>query len=481
MGFSLSYITFYATLATLCIAQAPDTLWTRTYGGSDADIGWSIHETADSGYIIAGGTTSFGAGESDVYLIKTDRNGDTIWTKTYGGTGYDAAYSVQQTIDGGYIVVGYTYSFGAGESDVYIIKTDNKGDTVWTKTYGTIRLDFGRFVQQTNDHGYIIVGIKDTVGGSDVFLLKLNANGDTLWTKTYGEAYSNVGRSVQECADGGYIIAGRKGISATNWDVWLIRTNTNGDTLWTKSYGGQGMEEGYSVQVTTDGGFIIIGYMESYSPPEAGVYLIRTNPMGDTLWTKRYNTASGDRGESVHVTSDGGYVITGYMNYDVCIIRTNEYGDTLWTKAIGGQDYDYGHSIDLTFDEGYVIVGHTLSFGGFWCDIYLIKIAPDTLGIEENQTADFYLASLEIYPNPFNEKTDIRFHVADRIHTTIEIYDATGRLVKIFLMPTVYPLMPAVVSWNGHDDSGCKLPNGVYFVTLQTEDYSVTKKLLLLR
>jgi len=139
-------------------AQGPDTLWTRTYGGVNVDYGLSVQQTSDGGYIVAGYTRSFGEEGTDVYLIKTDANGDTIWTKTYGGARDDIGYSVQQTCDDGYVITGYTKSFGAGGPDIYLIKTNATGDTVWTKTYGGNRSDVGNSVQQTSDSGYIVAG-----------------------------------------------------------------------------------------------------------------------------------------------------------------------------------------------------------------------------------------------------------------------------------------------------------------------------------
>jgi hypothetical protein len=206
-----------ALCTSLANAQAPDTLWTKKYGGSDYENGYSVQQTSDSSYVIVGRTSSFGSGLEDVYFIKTNANGDTLWTKTYGGIDYDAGRAVQQTTDGGYIIAGRTSSSGAGSADVYLIKTNADGDTLWTRTYGGADGDDGYSVQQISDSGYIIAGITYSFGfWPDVYLIKTDSLGDTLWTKTYGEVDIDEGDSVQETIDGGYIIAGNTFIPGPN-------------------------------------------------------------------------------------------------------------------------------------------------------------------------------------------------------------------------------------------------------------------------
>jgi hypothetical protein len=239
-----------------------------------------VRQTSDGGYIVVGRTNSYGAGDYDVYLVKTDALGDTMWTKTYGSTFSDFGVCVQQTSDYGYIVVGMNGSYPGG--DVYLIKTDSLGDSLWTRVYGGGNSDRGYFVNLTQDGGYIITGETSTygAGGIDVYLIRTDASGDTAWTQTYGSSNAEAGLAVQEVQDG-YIIAGRtNSFGAGELDVYLIKTNPSGDTLWTRTYGGATYDWGFSVQQTLDGGYILTGYTQSFGAGSDDVYLIKTDQNG---------------------------------------------------------------------------------------------------------------------------------------------------------------------------------------------------------
>lgn len=375
-------------------AQAPgDTLWTKCYGGPGSDKGSEIQLTSDGGYIITGRTGSFGAGAQDAYLIKTDANGDTLWTKTYGGADWDYAYSVKQTTDGGFIVAGGSKSFSSGgDYDVYLIKTDANGDTLWTRTYGGTDTEYGSSVQLTSDGSYIIIGVTMSFGAGDrdFYLIKTDANGDTLWTKTYGGTDSDEGYSVQLTSDGGYIIVGETcsyGIPTGSADVWLIKTDANGNILWSQNYGGSLTDFGNSVQLTSDGGYIIAAGTWSYGAGYTDAYLIKTDISGNSLWTQTYGNSFYDTAYSIQQTADGGYIFTGdygYADYtnDVWLVKTDVSGNTIWQETYGeasGWNYDSGASIQITSDNNYIIAGQTYSYGAGDWDVYALKIAGESL------------------------------------------------------------------------------------------------------
>jgi hypothetical protein len=372
-------------LSVVCLSSiaSAQTNWQRTYGGAGDERGNSVQLTTDGGYIIAGWTYSFGAGDGDVYLVRTSALGDTLWTRTYGGAGHDDGYDVRQTTDGGYIVTGSTYSFGAGTPDsanVYLIKTDALGDTLWTRTYGGTDNDAGYSVQQTTDGGYIVTGSTYSFGAAtpdstNVYLIKTDALGDTLWTRTYGGAANDAGHSVQQTADGGYIITGgTTSFGAGGSDAYLIKTNASGDTLWTRTYGGTSRDEGYSVQQTTDGGYISTGLAGGFRY----VYLLKADAQGDALWARTYGGRHYSGGNSVQQTRDGGYIVAGEtpshdgLYEDVYLIKADAQGDTLWTRTYGGTGDDWGNSVQQPSDGGYIIAGYGYYRPG-GADVYLIK------------------------------------------------------------------------------------------------------------
>jgi PKD repeat protein len=358
----------------------------NTFGGPNDDLGKSVQQTQDDGYIIAGSTTSEGAGANDVYLIKTDNAGDFVWKKTFGGSSSDFGYGVQQTQDGGYIIAGSTASQGSGGSDVYLIKTDNLGNYDWKKTFGGLSGDSGFGVQQTQDGGYIIAGSTQSegAGSTDVYLIKTDNAGIIEWKKTFGGIYYDDGSSVQQTQDGGYIITGSTASQGSGgYDVYLIKTDNAGILVWNKTFGGSSNDFGYGVQQTQDGGYIITGYNASEGAGNKDVYLIKTDNAGNFEWKKTFGGFSNDYGYGVQQTQDGGYIIVGSTasegagTDDVYLIKTDDAGNLAWKKTFGGSSNDFGYGVQQTQDGGYIIVGLTTSEGAGFGDVYLIKTDKD--------------------------------------------------------------------------------------------------------
>ena len=367
----------------------PEEEWNKTFGET-FDCGFSVAQTTDGGYIITGYLGSY----ANVWLIKTDSNGNEVWNKTFGGSDDDCGYSVQQTDDGGYIITGPTYSYGAGKSDVWLIKTDSNGNKIWDKTFGGSEDDRGESVIQTLDGGYIIIGYTQPyygAGGDNVWLIKTDSNGNEIWSKTFGGSEDDRGESVIQTFDGGYIITGyTESFGAGGDDVWLIKTDSNGNEIWSKTFGGSKDEGGRSVAQTSDGGYIITGERWFYL---TDIWLIKTDSNGNEIWNKTFGGLGYDEGKSVKQTPDNGYIITGHIesfgavdddvwpNDDVWLIKTDSNGNEIWNKTFGGSEHDRGESVIQTLDSGYIITGYTESLGTEDIgSVWLIKVKGDKAG-----------------------------------------------------------------------------------------------------
>ena len=338
-------------------AQAPPTQWTETFGSSEVHEWYEhyacVRQTNDEGYIVAGGycLNPQGYYVHYGYLAKLNSSGYIIWQSAYAPGYNDVGFFnwVEQTSDGGYIAAGGLWW---SEFDYYLMKTPPSGDVIlwnWWEDFGGGTFESAQCVKQTQDGSLIIIGNSE--------LVKTNPAGDIIWTRNI------TGHSVQQTSDLGYIIAGGH----------LIKTDPQGNTMWTKPYSVS------CAQQIEDGGYIAVGSMDDY------LWLIRTDSLGDTLWTRTYGGDSGDSGVWLEQTTTGGYIIIGSTSSfgagasDVWLLRTDSYGDTLWTATYGGGLDDCGKTVQQTTDGGYIIGGITKSFGpGDW-DIWVIKIAPETL------------------------------------------------------------------------------------------------------
>ncbi len=367
--------------------------WQKTYGGSGREEAHLIQQTMDGGYIAVGGTRSFGAGENDIWILKLSSDGDIDWQRTYGGSAWDEAYRIQQTIDGGYIVVGDTGSSGAGESDIWFLKLSSDGDIEWQKTYVGDKSYSVSFIHERGDGGYVAAGSTGSSGAgtTDIWFLKLSSDGDIEWQKTYGGNKSDSASFIQQTGDGGYIVAGSTAsFGAEGSDFWFLKLSSDGDIEWQKTHVGDKSYCASFIQQTGDGGYIVAGSTNIYGEwggnPEGNILVLKLSPTGAIEWQRTYEGSDDYRVSSIQQTIDGGYIVAGSHestedggcgDYNSLILKLSSDGDIEWQKTYGGNySSDVTDFIQQTGDGGYIVAGETYAWG-IEREIWVIKLLPN--------------------------------------------------------------------------------------------------------
>jgi uncharacterized delta-60 repeat protein len=326
-------------------------IWEKSYGSSHGDSARSIQETSDGGYIVTGSTGSHFTGEANVLILKLDSNGNVTWEKAYSIKENDSAYSIQETSDGGYIVAGNTYSVvrSDDDSDMWILKLDSNGNVTWEKTYGGRESDGATSIQETSDGGYIVAGSTRSfgAGNNDIWVLKLDGNGNIFWQKTYGGTHSDVADSIQEASDGGYIVAGSTYSFSAGFldsDVWVLKLNGTGNVIWQKTYSGSGSDSATSIQKTSDGSYIVTGGTHPFGVDTSDAWVLKLDGNGNISWQKTYGGSKRDNARSILETSDGGYIVAGGTesfgagDYAFLVLKIDSNGEIPGCGIIGTND-----------------------------------------------------------------------------------------------------------------------------------------------
>ena len=374
----IAYLSFAAMLVSFLIfpiakaSAESNAMWEQIYGGTEDDRPRYVIETADEGFAIAGTTYSFGAGSGDVWLIKTDGNGNMEWNQTYGGTMDDGARCLIQTSDGGYTTAGYTESLGAGGRDCWLIKTDGAGNMEWNQTYGGTMDDWTYFSIKTSDGGYALAGTTYSFGAGDCdcWLIKTGGDGNMEWNKTYGGTGWDRASCVVETSDGGYALSSyTESFGAGESDCWLIKTDGAGNMEWNKTYGGTMDDGAISMVKTSDGGYALTGDTDSFGAGGRDCWLVKTDGSGNMEWNKTYGGTGWDYPNSLVQTFDGGYAIAGMTESfatrvsDCWLVKIDGSGNLEWNKTYGGTEGENAWCVQQTSDGGYAIAAETWSFG----------------------------------------------------------------------------------------------------------------------
>lgn len=354
--------------------------WKSHFGGPFTQSAISVQERSQGGFILAG----YGTEAVDVYLLGIDPHGDSLWAKTYGSTGLDYGFSMASASGDGFILCGHTNSFGDGSYDIYLLRIDESGDTLWTRVYGTENRNQAYSVRQCSDGGFVIAGSTRPQEAiwSDCYVLKTDEHGNIQWITTCGRDYTDVARSVVESDDGGFVLAGYSESSMFgDEDIYLVKLDAGGKVVWQRTYGGEYDDWANEIQPTVDGDYVVVGTTTRYGLTWEDMCLIKIDRQGILRWKRTYGGPGTEKGFSVKETPGGGFILAGFTTSsgegekDVYIVKTDGDGHTTWTRTMGGYAADVGFSIQQTMDGGYVVGGYTDSFSDSR-DMYIIKIEP---------------------------------------------------------------------------------------------------------
>ncbi|MFN0174380.1 MAG: T9SS type A sorting domain-containing protein [Saprospiraceae bacterium] len=491
-------------LFSISLSAQPTIEWQKCLGGTDAEDARGIYVTNDGGFVVTGKTLSNNGdvtgnhGVTDFWVVKLNGLGAIQWQKTLGGSNHDRGYSIQQTSDGGYIVAGHTESNNGdvsgfhGDIDFWVVKLNGLGVLQWQKTLGGSGWDEAWSVRQTTDGGYIVAGrttsndgdVTGNHGAFDFWIVKLDEIGNLQWQKTLGGSMVDIGYAVRQTIDGGYIVTGESdsndgdasGLNGSG-DFWVVKLNAVGTLEWQKMLGSTSHDRPNDIYPTNDGGYIVVGIASWNDGDVTGnhggfdIWAVKLNAIGEIEWQKSLGGSKEDYAQSVQQTTDGGFIIAGSTSsldgdvlgndggVDFWIVKLTPDGELQWQKTVGGTQADRALSIHQSSDGGYIVAGYTQSnnsgdVSGFHGvqDYWVVKFSPESVG-----TKDFLSQSsnLEIYPNPASHNITLRL-ASEEPTITVTITDLLGRQLSRQTIP------------NGGSPDISALPNGLYLVTATT-------------
>ena len=359
-----------------------EVIWDANFGGRGADGGNYALVTKDGGYLSVGYTDSYGFGKNDIWVIKTDFTGEKEWSKVYGGKLDDFGWGATESVDGGYVITGETFSFGNGQSDIYIFKIDSVGNKVWSNTFGGLSEDVGYSIVNSDDGGYVIASQTRSYGkgGNDGMIVKFDSLGTKKWNRVYGGKGLDYFKSITNDSLNGYVVAGgTRSFNNGDSQGWVMNVDENGYLKWEKTYGDNG-EDGFNmITRSKDNNFIAVGYSESFfSKGMKDVLMVKIDSLGNKMWMNLYGGKSDDIANSVFECKDSGFAIAGETTSfgsgknDILILKTNSNGVQKWKSTIGGKGVDIGRSIEELPKGGFIVSG-TSTISNLSFDSILIK------------------------------------------------------------------------------------------------------------
>jgi hypothetical protein len=458
----------------------PQVEWTTSFGDGHRDERCrAFVQTSDGGYVL-GGQSGFPGSTTGCWIIKTDGAGDSTWSRRFQRDTTDYCTSLIRTFDGGY-ALGCTSSHDRILSNgvFWLIKTDANGDSVWSRTYRAHNLNFCTQVLQTLDSGYVLVGSTGTydAGNRNFWLVKTNANGDSLWSREYGGSDWDGCAAVQQTADSGYILAGTTySFGAGRNDFWLVKTDSRGDSMWSCTYGGPDWDVCSAVVQCADGGYAVAGSQSPYGGTN-NFYLVRTGSDGVVLWTRTFGGENADVCTSLELCADGGFLLGGSTSSfgaglsDCWLLKVSILGDSLWSAVVGTGGAEECNAIHQTGDGGFLLAG---SRDATAPDFYAIKLSAEPSAASVFNPAPS-LTLLSNYPNPFNPSTTIEFTLLRITPLTIRVFDELGRESATLAQGDFTAGMHSVV-WDGRNYA-----SGTYWISLDGPAVHLTRKMILMK
>ena len=469
---------FFLVIGMAASAQPP-TKFYSTYGSNGYDVGYDLKQTLDGGYIIVGSTSSYGQGNTDMYLLKLDSMGQFKFQNTFGGVSNEIGKSIVQLADSSFVMAGYTSSTGVGGYDIFLVKADKTGNLVWQKTIGGGDWDFAYSLQATSDGGFIIGGTTYSYGNgnADGYVIRADANGDTLWTKTYGGLNDDEFKSVIQTTDGNFALTGytKSYNDVDSGDVWVLKLNNVGDTLWRKFYGGNKEDFGNDIIEHPNGDFFIAGATESFGLGKLDAYAIKIDNIGNQILSQVDGHAGTNEFFNNVVIPLSNQSLTAYAETDnlsfygihpkILIINSN-FG---YVSATGyGYDKDDEiYKIITTKDKGFACIGYTKSFDAILSDVFFIKTDSTTLnsqniiGVKENNEIPH---NISIYPNPAQ---DFIYIQANHLQNEkLQIIDILGNIVDYNISKLVDENNKVKIDLRGY-------ANGIYFVRINKNSLKI--------
>lgn len=464
---------FYVTLLVLPFFS-PVSYFEKTLGTTGNDYSRSVKQLPDGTVYLFGNTDSGKFGGTDLSLIKLDKDGNQLWEKYYGASTSENGFYLNTTADANLVFVGEQVTIAG--TDIVIYKIDTAGGVIWNKTYSTPLNETANYIEQTNDGGYIIAGAQnDSAGYYDLFILKLNAGGDYQWHKTFGPSQNEYAKMIHQVKDG-YILIGDMGDSLSRYDIIVYKLDSAGNEMWSKSYGDSLTNGSQGIITTSDGNYLLYGETE----PEAGErfdgLLEKIDPNGNTLWKKKYGGNGADAVFSVKETDDGGFICVGYSNsynsndpIDLMLFKTTVTGKQEWVKTYGAAGIDIGYEvIKNNINIGYIITGTTFRSTD---DAYLLQL--DEKGLVSDVTnPDALQAEVYLFPNPASEKVTVHFDWKNGQVHSLYVMDALDHQMKNILLKGNSGTVQLDIT---------DLTPGIYFCVFYSEDQQVVCKRLVVQ